>query len=202
VPDATLADLPRLVRVEEEVRWRGQAALSVVAAVALYWLLAWYLDASFKVLETLLVAIVVALLSTAVAGLSSAGRIREALDETEPPPPSSLIETRADAGDRRSRVFVIVLFAVAALLVVDRVVGGGGIIAGVVVGLFTVVGVVDALEARRWRKAELSRMSRMYILLQPGALAGRYGRLEVYERPRPPRASDEGDPTVEIEGPR
>ena len=93
-----------------------------------------------------------------MAGLSSARRIREALDETEPPPSSSLIETRADAGDRRSRVFVIVLFAVAALLVADRVVGGGGIIAGVVVGLFvtglfSAVAVTSVHAASEWSTA-------------------------------------------------
>jgi len=199
VPEATPADLPRLVRVENEVRWRGQAALSIVAAVALYWIVAWYLDAPFRVPETLLVALTVALLSTAVAGMASARRIREALQETLPAPPAAMYETRADAGERRSRVFVMVLFAVSVMLIADRVVGGGGVIAGVVVGLFAVVGVVDVLEANRWRKAELGRMARLYLLLPPNALAGRYGRVEVYERPRPPRASDEGDPTVELD---
>ena len=182
------------------MRWRGQAALSIVAAVALFWLVAWYLDAPFRVAETLLVMVVAALLCAAVIGLSSARRIREALDGTEPPPPGALFETRADAGERRSRVFVIVLFAVAAMLIVDRLVDGGGIIAGLAVGLFGVIGAVDTFEAQRWRKAELSRMARLYILIQPNALAGRYGRVELYERPRPPRASDDGDPTVELEG--
>jgi len=199
VPEATLADLPRLVRVENEVRWRGQAALSTVAAVALYWVVSWYLDAPFRVPETLLVALIVALLSTAVAGMASALRIREGLQETAPPPPSAVYETRANAGDRRSRVFVIVLFAVTALLIADRVVVGGGVIAGVIVGLFLVMGIVDVLEANRWRKAELGRLARLYILIPSNALAGRYGRVEVYERPRPPRASDEGDPTVELD---
>ena len=200
MPEATLADLPRLVRIENEVRWRGQAALSIVAAVALYWIVAWYLDAPFQVPETMLVTLIVALLSATVAGLASARRVREALQETDPPPSAALIETRADAGERRSRVFVMVLFAVSVLLIADRVVGGGGVIAGVVAGLLLVVGIVDVLEANRWRAAELSRMARLYLLLPPNALAGRYGRLEAYERPRPPRAGDDGDPTVEIEG--
>lgn len=182
------------------MRWRGQAALSVVAAVALFWIVAWYLDAPFRVAETLLVTIVAALLCVAVVGLSSARRIREALESTEPPPSGALFETRADATDRRSRVFVVVLFAVAAMLIVDRLVDGGGIIAGLVVGLFGVVGVIDTIEAQRWRKAEISRLARLYILIQPNALAGRYGRVDIYERPRPPRASDDGDPTIELEG--
>jgi hypothetical protein len=199
VPEATPADLPRLVRVENEVRWRGQAALSIVAAVALYWIVAWYLDAPFRVPETLLVTLIVALLSTTVAGMASARRIREALQETLPTPSAAMYETRADAGDRRSRVFFLVLFAVTVMLIADRLVGGGGVIAGVVVGLFVVVGIVDVLEANRWREAELSRMARLYLLLPSNALAGRYGRVEIYERPRPPRASDEGDPTLEID---
>lgn len=197
--EGALTDVPRLVKVDDEVRWRGQAALSIVATVTAYWLLAWYLDAPFEVLQTVLVTIAVSLLSIAVTGLSSARRIREALEETEPSPTGALFETRAAAADRRTRVFVIVLFAVGALLVLDRVVDGGGIVAGMVVGLLLVVGTVDLAEAGRWRKAELGRMSRLYILLPPGAMAGRYGQLEVYERPRPPRASDEGDPTVELE---
>lgn len=182
------------------MRWRGQAALSVVAAVALFWIVAWYLDAPFRVGETLLLTIVAALLCAAVIGLSSAGRIREALHSTEPPPVGVIVETRADATERRTKVFVIVLIAVAAMLIIDRLVDGGGIVAGLMVGLFGVLGVVDTIEAQRWRKAELSRMARLYILIQPNALAGRYGRVEVYERPRPPRASDDGDPTVELEG--
>jgi hypothetical protein len=182
MPGATVADLPRLVRIDGEVRWRGQAALAIAVAVVLYWATAWYLEAPFETLPVLLVCAGTALLTAIAALLSTRRRVPEALEATRRPPPA-LYETRADARDRRSRLVLLVLFAVAALLVVDRVVDGGGAIAGLVVGLFAVLGAVDLVEARRWREAERARDSRLYILIPGRAMGGRYGRVEVYEAP-------------------
>jgi hypothetical protein len=123
-----------------------------------------------------------AVLAAVPALLSTRRRVPEALAATRRPPPA-LYETRADARDRRSKLVLLVLFAVAALLVVDRVVDGGGAIAGLVVGLFAVLGGVDLHEARRWRAAERERGTRLYILIPVRAMAGRYGRVEVYEAP-------------------
>jgi hypothetical protein len=182
MPGAIVADLPRLVRIHGEVRWRGQAAIAVAVAVVLYWVTAWYLDAPVEPLPALLVLAGTAVLTAIAALLSTRRRVPEALAATRRPPPA-LYETRADARDRRSKLVLLVLFAVAALLVVDRVVDGGGAIAGLVVGLFAVLGAVDLYEAGRWRASERERGTRLYILIPARAMAGRYGRVEVYEAP-------------------
>lgn len=185
-----MADLPRLVRVAAEVGWRGQTSLALVGLVVAYWVLASVLDQPLRLGETLLVAIAAALLTAGIAGLSSARRVREALERSLRPRPAMLYETAADGRDRRARVMLLVAFAVAALLVVDRVVEGGGLIAGLVSGLMLVLGGVDLIEARRWQRIERELNVRLYLLIPPNAMAGRYGRIEVYEVPRERSATD------------
>jgi hypothetical protein len=184
MPDAMLAGLPRLVRVAEEMRWRGGAGVAIALAVAAYWLTQWLLDADVRGLETLVSLLAVSVLTAGVAGLASAGRMRDALRETRPPPRLAVYETQADGRERHARFTGIVLLGAVVLLVFDRVTGGGGVMAGLLAGLFGTAGVVDRWEARRWLAAERARDSRLYLLIRPNAMVAKFGRSEVYEAPR------------------
>jgi hypothetical protein len=184
MPDAMLAGLPRLVRIAEEVRWRGGAGVAIAFAVSAYWLAQWLLDVDVRVLESLLSLLAVSVLTAGVGGLASTGRMREALRDTRPPPRLAVYETQADGRERRARFTGIVLFGAVVLLVFDRVTGGGGVMAGLLAGLFGTAGVLDRWEARRWLAAERERDARLYLLIRPNALVARFGRTEVYEAPR------------------
>ncbi len=184
MPDVMLAGLPRLVRIAEEMRWRGQAGVAIGMAVAAYWLTQWLLEADTRPLETGLSLLVVSVLTAGVAGLSSAGRVREALGATRPPPRLAVYETHADGRERRVRFTGIVLLGAVVLLVFDRATGGGGVMAGLLAGLFGTAGAVDWLESRRWRAAERDRHARLYLLINPNAMVARFGRTQVYEAPR------------------
>src|SRR5262245_46174613 len=123
--DATLAGLPRLVRVAEEVRWRGQAAMAVALAVASYWAALWLLDRPVKPLETTISFATVGILTAGVSSLASRRRLHDGLVRTTPPPRPSVYETHADGRERRARLAGIVLFGVVVLLVFDRLTDGG-----------------------------------------------------------------------------
>jgi hypothetical protein len=190
MPDAMLAGLPRLVRVGEELRWRGQTAATIGAAMVAYWTTAWLLDQSLRPLETLISALVVAILTGLTAGLASGRRVPEALEETKPPPRLSVYETHADGRERRARAAGIVLLGVVVLLVFDRVTDGGGVMAGLLAGFFGASGIVDWREARRWVAAERERDARLYLLIRANALVARFGRTEIYEVRRSDRERD------------
>jgi hypothetical protein len=184
MPDAMLAGLPRLVRVAEEMRWRGGAGVAIALAVVAYWLTQWLLDADVRGLETLVSLLAVSVLTAGFAGLASTGRMRDALRETRPPPRLAVYETQADGRERRARFTGIILLGAVVLLVFDRVTGGGGVMAGLLAGLFGTAGVVDWWEARRWLAAERERDARLYLLIRPNALVAKFGRTDVYEAPR------------------
>jgi hypothetical protein len=187
-----LAGLPRLVRVAEEIRWRGQASLSLGVAVAAYWAMSWLLGDPVDPIRGGISAAAVAALTLALCGLSSASRVREGLRETLPPPRLSVYETVADGRERRARFGGIVLLGAVVLLVFDRVTNGDGTMAGLLTGLFIAAGAVDLGEARRWRTAERDRDARLYVLIRANAMVARFGRAEIYEerRPDPDRRPD------------
>jgi hypothetical protein len=200
LPDVMLAGLPRLVRVAEEMRWRGQAGVTIAMAVVAYWLTQWLLDAEPRPLETAISLLAVSALTAGVAGLSSSNRLREALRTTRPPPRLTVYETQADGRERRVRFTGILLLGAVVLLVFDRVTDGGGVMAGLLAGVFGTAGAVDWFESRRWRAAELARDARLYLLIRPNAMVARFGRTEVYEEPRrdADREPREPDPIARI----
>jgi hypothetical protein len=174
-----------LVRVADEARWRGQAAVATALVVALFWTCTWLLDEPVRPGVTALAVVAVALPTLFVASLSSGRRIRESLRDAGPPPRASVHETLANSRDRRLRFAGIVLTGIIALLIFDRFTGGGGIMAGLVAGLLGSLGAVDWAESRQWAAAERERESRIYALIRPDALTPRLGAAPIFEAPRP-----------------
>ena len=191
--DATLADLPRLVRVGDEVGWRGQLALSLAAMVGAYGIASWLFGSPLRARDALLMALVAAVFGGGIAAFSSARRVRESVRATSSPPSAAVYETTADSRDRRQRTTLLLVFVAGSLLIVDRIAGGGGLIAGLMIGLFGAVGAVDLVEARRWEVVEKAIRAFLYVLIQPRGLAGGYGAVDLYEIPREP----ETGPAVE-----
>lgn len=183
--DAALAGLPRLVRVGEEVRMRGVAALGIGTAAAGWWMLAYLIDQDVSVLKTLVAGGAVGALTLVIAAVFSSRRLGAAR-EVRRPPSRAVYETLADGRERRVRLAGIVVFGVIVLLAFDRLTGGGGEMAGLVAGLFLPVGAVDLLEARSWAALERTREDALglYVLVRPQALMASMGAQEVYERPR------------------
>jgi len=180
-----LAGLPRLVRVTEEVRLRGQTAVSIAVSVAAYWVLAWLMDDPVDAVMTGANFGVVAAMATIVAVMVSVRRVREGLSAPPRPPALCVHETRAAARERRTRLAGLIVLGVILLLVFDRATGGEGRMAGLVAGLFLAVGVVDWWESRRWQAAERARGSMLYVLVRANALVSPYGVTDVYEVVRP-----------------
>lgn len=195
---ATLADLPRLVRVGDEVGWRGQLALSVAAMVGAYGIASWLFGSPLRTGDAALMALVAAVFGGGIAAFSSARRVRESVRATASPPAAAVYETTADSRDRRQRTTLLLVFVAGSLLVVDRIVGGGGLIAGLLIGLFGAVGAVDLIEARRWEVVEKAIRSFLYVLIPPRGLAGGYGRVELFEIPRDPDARAPADDGLEL----
>jgi len=185
VADAALAGLPRLVRVVEEVRMRGVAALGIGTAAAGWWMLAYLIDQDVSVLKTLVAGGAVGVVTLVIAAVASSRRLSGA-GEVRRPPSNAVYETIADGRERRVRLAGIVVFGVIVLLAFDRLTGGDGEMAGLVAGLFLPVGAVDVLEARSWAALERMREDSMglYVLVRPQALMASMARHEVYERPR------------------
>lgn len=196
--DATLADLPRLVRVGDEVGWRGQLALSIAAMVGAYGVASWLFGSPLRTGDALLMALVAGVFGGGIAAFSSARRVRESVRATASPPAAAVYETTADSRDRRQRTTLLLVFVAASLLIVDRIVGGGGLIAGLMIGLFGAVGVVDIVEARRWDVLEKAIRSFLYILIPPRGLAGGYGNVELFEIPREQDAGAPADEGLEL----
>ena len=190
MPESALAGLPRLVRVATELRFRGQAALGIAVATAGFWSASWLLNEPLRPLETLLALLAIGLPTLLVSFLTGGRRVDEALRRTLPPPRASIHETHADARDRRTRLAGIVLTGVIVLLMFDILTEGGGIMAGLVVGLFGGLGLVDRIESERWERAEREREARLYLLIRPHALSTRFGTAQVYELRRPSRDRD------------
>jgi hypothetical protein len=183
--NTALAGLPRLVRVTDEVRLRGQTAVVIAVSVAAYWALAWVTDEPLDLLTTGANFAVVAMLAGAIAAFVSVRRVREGLESPPRPPTLCVHETRAAARERRTRLLGPVVLGVILLIVFDRATDGGGRMAGLVAGLFLAVGAVDWWESRRWRAAEKARGSLLYVLVRATALVAPYGVTDVYEMARP-----------------
>lgn len=186
--------MPRLVRVADETRWRGQAAVATALVVALFWVCTWLLDEPIRPGPTALAALAVAIPTLFVSSRSGARRVRERLRDAGPPPRASVHETVANSRDRRMKLAGIVLTGIIALLIFDRFTGGGGIMAGLVAGLLGSLGAADWLEARNWDAAERERETRIFALIRPDALTPRLGTAPIFEAPRP---GSEHDRTME-----
>ncbi len=188
--DAALAGLPRLVRVVEEVRARGIAAVGIGVAAAGWWLAAWLVGQDVDGPRTLLGGLVVAVPTLLLAGLAGRRRLA-AVDRLRPPPRPVVYETAADGRERRVRLAGIVVFGVIVLIMFDRLRGDGGEMAGLVAGLFLSAGFVDVMEARAWERIVRDRRADLYLLIRPHALMAHMGPGDVYERPHGDREERE-----------
>lgn len=189
-PDTVLAALPRVVRVADETRWRGQAALGTSIVVAVFWSLTWLLGEPVERLRTPVGFVAVALPTLVVAGLASRRRVTATLVTALPTPRSVVHETAAAARDRRMRFATVVLFGIILLLIFDRFTGGGGMMAGLVAGLTLATGFVDLRESRMWRDAEREREVRLFVVVRPRALTPALAPEDVFQAP----ASGAGGP--------
>jgi hypothetical protein len=186
-PESALAGLPRLVRVADESRWRGQSAVATAIVVGAYWGCTWLVGETIEPARTALAFAVAALPTLVIASLGSAGRVRDAVARSTPPPRSSVHETPASSRERRLRLAGVVLTGIIALLIFERFTDGGGVMAGLVAGLLLGLGIADWREAAVWDAAERERETRIYVLIRPDALTPRLGIREVHEAPRPGR---------------
>ena len=190
MPESALAGLPRLVRVANELRFRGQAGLGIAVATAGFWAFSWLLNEPMRELESLLALLATGAPILLISFFTAGRRVDDALRSTLAPPRATIHETHADARDRRTRLAGIVLTGVIVLLMFDILTEGGGIMAGLVVGLFGAFGLVDRIEAERWEQAELERDARLFLLIRPHALSTRFGTAQVYELRRPSKDRD------------
>jgi hypothetical protein len=184
-PDALLAGLPRLVRAGDEARWRGQFCVATATVVAVFWACTWLVGETVRPGPTALAAACVGLPTLLISSVASGRRLRDGLGRSLPPPRASVHETLASSRDRRTRLSGVVLTGIIILLVFERFTGTGGVMAGLVVGLLGPLGVVDWREGRRWAAAEVSRESRIFVLIGPDALSPRLGHADLYEIPAP-----------------
>lgn len=189
-PESALAGLPRLVRVADEARWRGQSAVATAIVVAAYWGATWLVGETVEPERTALAFAVVALPTLMIVSLGSGRRIREGLDRVAPPPRASVYETPASSRERRLRLAGIVLTGIIALLIVERFTDSGGVLAGLIAGLLLALGIADWREAGDWDAIERQRESRIFVLIRADALTPRLGATDLYEAPRPGRESD------------
>jgi hypothetical protein len=195
--NTALAGLPRLVRVSDEVRLRGQTAVAIAVSVAAYWVLGWISDEPLDLLTTAANFGVVCVLVGGAALAVSFRRIKAGLVAPPRPPSLCVHETRAAARERRTKMMGLVAVVVIALLAFDRTTGGEGQMAGLVTGLFVAVGTVDWWEGTRWKAAEKARGSLLYVLVRATALMSPYGVTDVYETPRPTDEYASRDPETE-----
>jgi hypothetical protein len=182
--DTVLAGLPRLVRVRDEVRMRGVAALGIGAATAGWWATAWLLSEGVSGLRFVLAAVGIGIPVLVISWIMSQRRLGAA-DHFLPPPRSAVYETMADARDRRTRLSGVVLFGVIILMIFDHFSHGGGEMAGMAAGLFIPVGLVDLHEARRWAALEREHHdTRLYVVMRAQAMMPAFTPDAIYERPR------------------
>jgi hypothetical protein len=191
MPNAMLAGLPRLVRVADEVRARGHATLSVGVAVGVYWVCLWLLDQPVSPLRTLVSLLIAGLPASLMAAVGSGRRLATVQKELKPPPRVAVYETFADGRERRARLAGILLLAAVVTLIFDRLTNGQGTMAGLTIGFFTSIGIIDLLEARHWLEAEGARNVRLLVVVRPHAMVASYGPTDVYEVPRADGDRDE-----------
>ena len=184
-PETLLAGLPRLVRVADETRWRGQFCVATAAVVAVFWVASWLVDEPVRPGVTALAAAAVGVPTFAVGAIGMSRRVRERLARALPPPRASVHETLASSRERRMKLSGAVLTGIVLLLLFERFTDGAGVIAGLVVGLLAAAGAVDWGESRRWETAERERETRLYVMVRPDALSPRLGAAQIYETPRP-----------------
>lgn len=189
-PESLLAGLPRLVRVADETRWRGQSSIATALVVGAFWAFTWLVGEPVEAGPTALATAAAALPTLLVAALAGTRRMRRSLVHAVPPPRASLHETMASSRDRRMRFAGVVLTGILALLLFDHFTDGRGIMAGLLTGLLGGLGAVDWIESRRWEAAERERETRIFVLVRPDALTPRLGTTQVYESPRPGREHD------------
>ncbi|MGE0026605.1 MAG: hypothetical protein AB7O78_15275 [Thermoleophilia bacterium] len=184
-PETLLAGLPRLVRVADEQRWRGQFCVATAAVVAVFWVCSWLVDEPLRPGVTALAAAAAAIPTFLVSAVGMSRRVRHLLVRATPPPRASVHETVAASRERRTKLSGVVLTGIVLLLLFERFTDGAGIIAGLIVGLLGASGAVDWVESRRWQAAERERETRLYVMVKPDALSPRLGAAQVYETPRP-----------------
>ena len=182
--DTVLAGLPRLVRVRDEVRMRGIAAVGIGAATVGWWMLAWLLDEGVDGLRFVAAVAVIGVPSVIAAWLISRRRVRVG-GEFQPPPRHAVYETIADARERRTRLAGVVLFGVIILMIFDHFSHGAGEMAGLVAGLFIPFGIFDIRESHHWTALEREHHdTRLYVLMRAHAMMAPFSPDAVYERPR------------------
>ncbi len=184
-PETLLAGLPRLVRVADEQRWRGQFCVATAAVVAVFWVFSWLVDEPLRAGVTALAAAAAAIPTLLVSGVGMNRRMNHLLGRAVPPPRASVHETLAASRERRTKLSGIVLTGIVLLLLFERFTDGAGIVAGLIAGLMAAFGAVDWVESRRWTAAERQRETRLYVMVKPDALSPRLGAAQVYETPRP-----------------
>ena len=173
------------MRVADEARWRGQAAVATSLVIVAFWLLSWWADVPLDPRLTVFAGAAVAVPTLLSCALTGSRRMRDGLVHAVPPPRSTVYETVASTRDRRLRLAGIVLTGIVALLLFDRFMGGSGLTAGLLAGLLGSLGAVDWWEARHWEQAERERGTRIFVMVRPDALSPRILPHEVYETPRP-----------------
>ena len=182
--DSVLAGLPRLVRVRDEVRMRGIAALGIGAATAGWWMLAWLLNEGVDGLRFVIALAVIGIPSVAAAWLVSRRRLH-LVGDFRAPPRNAVYETIAAARERRTRLAGIVLFGVIILMIFDHFSHGAGEMAGLVAGLFVPFGSFDIRESQHWAALEHEHHdTRLYVLMKAHAMMAPFSPDAVYERPR------------------
>lgn len=188
--DAALAGLPRIVRADDEVRWRGQVLTTLGLAALSYWIILWLLDGPVDPRFAGVVAGMAFLLALGLGAITSRRRFAHAM-LTLRPPRSVVHETLADARERRVRAATVMFLGVGTLLLLDTLVSEVGATAALVAGAGVGMGIIDRLEARRWTQAEDERDSRIFVMIRPNALIAGMGANDAYQLPRRRPPADE-----------
>ena len=191
--DAALAGLPRIVRADDEIRWRGQVLTSLGLASLSYWIILWLVDGPVEPAFAGIVFGAALLFALVLGGVTSRRRFAHAM-LTLRPPRSVVHETPADARERRVRAATVMFLGVGILLLLDTLVSEVGATAALVAGAGIGAGIIDRLEARRWALAEDEHESRIFLVLRPNALIARMGIQDAYELPRGRRGDDDAPP--------
>lgn len=189
--DAALAGLPRIVRADDEVRWRGQVLTSLGLAALSYWIIVWLFDGPVEPLPAGVIFLASLVFAFVLGAITSRRRFAHGM-LTLRPPRSVVHETIADGRERRMRAATIMFLGVGTLLVLDTLISEIGGTAALVAGVGLGLGMVDRLEARRWAMAEDERDSRIFLMIRPNALIAGMGVQDAYALPRG-RSGDDHD---------
>ncbi len=117
-PETFLAGLPRVVRVADEARWRGQAAVATTVVVVAFWLLSWWAGEPINAGLTILAAAAVGVPTLLTCALTGGRRLREglvhaaqhralALEHLHPPVGAMIVQLEHVAREREVGVAVI-----------------------------------------------------------------------------------------------